>query len=114
MLGLTKTKPYDKARISELCDIFEISKDKVPCILFFSNLNQNDKKFIVLKFTKDEELRDFFRHVFTVCDKAVKVLPEKRIGVLTSQFRKDKAKRFISKIVKSGVTKDVLKKAVGI
>ncbi len=113
-MGLTKTKPYDKAQIYELCDIFEIPKDKVPCILFFNNLNLNDKKFIVLEFTKDEKLTDFFRHVFTVCDKAVKVLPEKRIGVLTTQFRKDKAKRFICKIVKSKVTKDVLKKAVGI
>ncbi len=113
-LGLTKTKPYDKAQIYELCGIFEIPKDKVPCILFFNNLDLNDKKFIVLKFTKDEKLKDFFRHVFTVCDKAVNVSPEKRINVLTSQFRKDKAKRIISRIVKSGVIKDGLKKAVGI
>lgn len=113
-LGLTKTKPYDKAQIYELCDIFEIPKDKVPCILFFNNLNLNDKKFIVLEFTKDEKLKDFFRHVFTLCDKAVNVSPEKRIDVLTSQFRKDKVKRIISRIVKSGVIKDLLKKAVGI
>jgi len=113
-LGLTKTKPYDKAQIYELCDIFEIPKDKVPCILFFNNLDLNDKKFIVLEFNKDEKLKDFFRHVFTVCDKAINVSREKRIDVLTSQFRKDKVKRIISRIVKSGVIKDVLKKAVGI
>jgi hypothetical protein len=113
-LGLTKTKPYDKAQIYELCGIFGIPKDKVPCILFFNNLDRNDKKFIVLQFTKDEKLKDFFRHVFTVCDKAINVSLEKRIDVLTSQFRKDKAKRIISRIVKSGVIKDVLKKTVGI
>lgn len=113
-LGLTRTKPYDKAQIYELCDIFEIPKDKVPCILFFNNLDLNEKKFIVLEFPKDEKLTDFFRHVFTVCDKVVNVSPKKRMDVLTYQFRKDKVKRIISSIVKSGVIKDVLKKAVGI
>jgi hypothetical protein len=82
-LGLTKTKPYDKAQIYELCDIFGIPKDKVPCILFFNNLDLNDKKFTVLEFTKGEKLKDFFRHVFTLCDKVICESPEKRIDVLT-------------------------------
>jgi len=112
-LGLTKTKPYDKAQIYELCHIFGIPKERVPCILFFNNLELNDKKFVVLEFPKDEKLKDFFRHVFTLCDKAINVSPEKRIDFLASQFRKDKAKRIISRIIKSGI-KDVLKKAVGI
>ena len=86
----------------------------MPCILFFNNLELNDKKFVVLEFPKDGKLKDFFRHVFTLCDKAINVSPEKRIDFLASQFRKDKAKRIISRIIKSGIIKDVLKKAVGI
>lgn len=114
-LGLTKTKPYDKAQIYDLCGIFEIPKDKVPCILFFNNLDLNETKFIVLEFTKDEKLTDFFRRVFTICEKTVNVLPEKRIDVLTYRFRKDKAISSIYRIVKSVGIKDVLKiAAVGV
>jgi hypothetical protein len=110
-LGLTKTKPYEKAQIYELCEMFGIPKDKVPCILFFNNLDLNDQKTIILEFPKDEELKDFFRHVFTICDKAVNVPPEKRIRFLISQLRKYKAKRVISGFAKR-IIKDVIKEVV--
>lgn len=86
--GLPKTKPYDKAQAYELCDIFGIPKVKVPCILFFINLDQNDRKFAILEFPKDQRLEDFFRHVFTICDKAINASPQKRIDILTSHLEK--------------------------
>ena len=66
----SETKPYDRTQVYEIAKKLKISIDKIPCIVFFQNLDSNSIIVYPLKNKwTDEEITTNLRKIFSIIDK---------------------------------------------